>query len=158
MGINRHLLLTGFLSMQAQAAPPWTPVGLTQELYPIARLESSWGKYVNHEPHSKGKWYSAHGALGLKAVTGYEAMLRSRNFMMKWSNGQDDLCDRETFLTLFLTNNKFYNELATLHWKYLRRNTASVEQAVYAWRWGLGAATATTTYPEDKYVVAYMTR
>lgn len=156
---RRVIFLTGLLSVPAFAQ--WSPVGLSKELYPIAHLESSWGKNTNHEAHSKGRWSSAHGALGLKASTAYDAMLRSRKFIEKWSTRKDytlNITNKDVFFEFFISNSEFYNELATIHWHYLRQNTSSVEQAVYAWRWGIGAADRAENHSEDKYVAAYMVR
>lgn len=159
MEIRRHILCIGILSTQAFAE--WKPVSLSQELYPIAYLESSWGRNISHQPNSKGIWSSSYGALGLKAVTAYESMLLSKRFMKKWSvgaNQTNDITDKTLFLQMFTTDVEFYNELANIHWQYLKRNTSCIEQTVYAWRWGLGATISTSNHSDDKYVVAYLAR
>jgi len=161
MGLKHHLMLTGFLSIPSIAEANWSPAGLALELYPIAHLESSWGKNMSHQAHSKGDWYSAQGALGLKAITAYESMFLSKSFISKWSIGDKqtvDITNKEVFFKLLSTNSQFYNELASTHWRYLRQNTADVEQAVFAWRWGLGAAFKTSNIAIDKYVIAYKIR
>lgn len=162
MSLRQHAAWITVLSSQVFAqAPKWTPVSLSQELYPIAHLESSWGRNTKHQAHSKGTWNSSFGALGLKAVTAYEAMRSSRRFMSKWSVGTNqtiNITERNIFLVLFTTNVKFYNELANIHWQYLKLNTANIEQAVFAWRWGLAATINSENHADDKYVAAYLTK
>jgi hypothetical protein len=150
------------ISLQAVGAEPaWTPVALDKELYPIAHLESSFGKNMSHQPHSRGPFYSSYGALGLKAATAYEAYLMSPK-TQTWANVNSigALLSTEKFFSAFISHDEFYNRLANVHWWYLRKNTGSIEQAVYAWRHGLAAAQRTKSEEinADTYVSAYVTR
>lgn len=160
MRVPASVILTVIVSMQAYAQDArWQPTGLAKELHPIAHLESSWGRNMNHEPHSKGPFFSSYGALGLKAITAYEAIMRSKRLQSKWSsNGTVDLTDKDVFFSLFTSNYEFYNDCASSHWAYLRRNTDSIEQAVFAWRWGLGASKKSQSHQSDSYVMAYLKR
>lgn len=131
----------------------WKSEGLAEELHPIAHLESSFGKNMNHEAHSKGPFYSSYGAVGLKGMAAYEAYLRS-SYLKKRFPG---LSDKDAFMQLFTTDYHFYNACANVHWYWLRRHTATINQAVFAWRWGIGAATKadSTQIDADKYVASY---
>lgn len=131
----------------------WKPDGLSIELYPIAHLESSFGKNMNHDPHSKGSWFSSYGALGLKAATAYDAYKISPRLQAKFPG----LLDKDRFLTAITSDWRLYNECANLHWRILRKQTSSMEQAVFAWRWGIGAAlkAGAAKIDADKYVASY---
>lgn len=135
----------------------WDPGSLNKQLYPIAYLESSFGKYVNHQPHSKGPFYSSYGTLGLKAVTAYEAYLISKRLQEKWKDDDGHVLSQDEFFNIFTVNEELYNDCANVHWWYLSKHTDSIEQAAFAWRWGLGAAleASNDTIITDKYVQSY---
>lgn len=114
----------------------WTPAGLHDELHPIAHLESSFGKNVNHYKSKKGSWDTAVGAVGLKPMTAHEEYLRRPELKKKFP-GLESAAD---FEESFKTNHKLYNAVASEHWKYLRKRAGSAAKAAFAWRFGLGAA------------------
>ncbi|WNM70333.1 NUDIX hydrolase [Myxococcus phage Mx1] len=126
---------------QAETPAPhvekWTPEGLHEELHPIARLESRFGKDMNHAPHSKGEYHTAVGAVGLKPVTAHEEYKRSKWLQQVWPN----LHDEEKFVDTFKSNHSLYNAIASTHWKRLKKlfNGDQI-RAAYAWRWGQGKA------------------
>lgn len=152
-------LLILSVSLQALASDGvWTPVALDKELYPIANLESSFGKNMAHQPHSRGAFYSSYGALGLKAITAYEAYMMSPK-IQRWLRPKDgEVIAEGWFFSLFTKNPEFYNRIANVHWWYLKQNTSSVEQAVFAWRFGLAAAAKASpeAIASDRYVAQYV--
>lgn len=132
----------------------WTPAGLAEELKPIAELESTSGKKMQHTPHSKGEYHTAFGAVGLKAVTGHEEYKRTKYLQQIYP----DLHDQQKFMDSFKSNPGFYNAVATAHWNRLKKLFGGdVEKAAFAWRWGQGKAARTD--PEQiklsPYVQAY---
>ncbi len=132
---------------------PWHANGLTEELKPIAHLESSYGKNMVHAPNSKGDFHTAWGACGLKPVTASEEYQR-RPAIRAMFPGLDNQKD---FIQAMKTNHTFYNLIASAHWGYLKRATGSPEKAAYAWRWGIGAAAAAdaNAIKSDPYVQGY---
>jgi 8-oxo-dGTP pyrophosphatase MutT (NUDIX family) len=115
---------------------PWNH-GMTPELHAIAGSESSWGKNVNHAPHSKGWYHTAHGSVGLKPVTAHEDYLRSSKLKASFPGLQD----AQTFTNKFHTDTGFYNTVANHHWNRLKGHFGgNASKTAYAWRWGIGAA------------------
>lgn len=132
----------------------WTPDGLTEELHPIAHLESSWGKNLKHLAHSGGEYHTAFGALGFKPSTAHEEYKKS-TLMQKVYPGLKDPAD---FLAHFKSNPKFYNLLASAHWQRLKTRHGSAEEAARAWRYGYVAVlNGHPAAKEDKegYVAKY---
>lgn len=135
-------------------APKWTPAGLTEELHPIAHLESSFGKKTTHASHSKGDYHTAVGAVGLKPVTAHEEYKRTPWLQKTFPN----LHDADKFTEEFKKNPAFYNHVATAHWHRLKKLVGgNVARAAYAWRWGQGAAIRDPAEVRegDPYVTAY---
>jgi len=134
----------------------WTPEGLHPELHPIAHLESSFGKFMNHAPHRLGTYHTAHGAVGLKAVTGHEEWKRSRDLKTRYPG----LEEPEAFEQAYKSDPRLYNEVASTHWLRLRRLLGSQEKAAYAWRWGLTAARNAdeSQIAASPYVRSYMSK
>lgn len=133
----------------------WRPNRVDVELRAIAGLESSFGKKQRHKPNSRGPFHTAYGPFGLKASTAHLEYMRSQSLRRMYPG----LGDRTSFFNAFITNPNVYYACANAHWGWLRRNTATIEQAVYAWRWGFGASKKTTADKMlmDGYVVKYIT-
>lgn len=132
----------------------WRPEGLPIDMHPIAHKESSWGKSMHHTPNSRGEYHTAFGALGLKPVTAHEEYLRTAAMKQKYPN----LHDAAAFVEKLKADPVFYNEMAATHFARLKKVTGSLEKAVYAWRWGIGAAARADadTVAKDPYVVDYL--
>ncbi len=132
---------------------PWHPGGLTDELKPIAHLESQYGKQMIHKAHSLGPFHTAWGACGLKPVTAAEEYQRQPHLKALFPGLEDE----SKFLDEFKTNHTFYNLIASAHWARLKRATGSPEKAAYAWRWGRGAAAQAddAAIQADPYVQAF---
>jgi len=134
---------------------PWSPEGLHPELIPIAHLESSFGQNTDHAPNSRGEYYSAHGALGLKAITAHEQYKRTPS-LQKLYPGLNDPAD---FTQKLKSDPQFYNLVGSAHYLWLKKHFGTPEKATFAWRWGPGAAANAT--PEqvqaDPYVQKYKT-
>lgn len=139
--------------VQAPQLPQWTPEGLHPDMYPIAHLESSWGKNVAHSVNKKGDFHTAFGALGFKPVTAHEEYLKSP-FMQKTYPGHSS---PDKFLQKFKQDPKFYNLLASAHFARLTAKHGGPAQASYAWRWGSGAAhkASPEQIKNDLYVQKY---
>ncbi len=113
----------------------WTPEGLHPGLHPIAQLESSFGKNIQHAAHSKGAFHTAFGALGMKPVSAYDQYQNSKALQAKYPG-----LDQEEFTTKFQNDHGFYNEVASDHWQWLKNKLKTPERTAYGWRWGRGAA------------------
>jgi 8-oxo-dGTP pyrophosphatase MutT (NUDIX family) len=138
----------------APHAAQWTPKGLADDLHPIAHLESSFGKRLEHLPHSKGEYHSAFGAVGMKPVTAHETYKRSQALQKLYPG----LGEEHAFIREFKTSPAFYNTVATTHWNQLKRLTnGDPIKAAYAWRWGSGklARTPPDLIQSDPYTQAY---
>jgi hypothetical protein len=134
----------------------WTPVGLDNDLHPIAHLESSFGQNVHHEPHSKGEFHTAVGALGLKPTTAYEEFLHNRSLRQQHP---ELVTDQNSFLSTLRANPSFYNTVASSHWNRLKQSLGGHrDRAAYGWRWGKGAALSATDeeVQADPYVQKYV--
>lgn len=131
----------------------WTPDNLNEELYPIAHLESSWGKNMNHAPNPAGDYHTAFGALGFKPSTAHEEYKKSP-LMMKNYPG---LADPADFLKSFKADPNFYNLLASSHFARLKARHGDVKKAAYAWRHGSTAAMRASPdlMEQDPYVIQY---
>lgn len=131
----------------------WTPDNLHEDLYPIAQLESSGGKNLNHAPNPAGEYHTAFGALGFKPSTAHEEYKKSP-LMMK---GYPGLADPATFMHQFKGDPKFYNLLASAHFARLKARHGDVKKAAYAWRHGSGAAQRASPelMDQDPYVIQY---
>lgn len=132
----------------------WSPEGLTPGLRPIAHLESSNGKNLIHAAHSKGDFHTAFGALGLKPVTAHWAYTIDKELQKLYP----DMHDKQAFLHRFLRDPQFYNDIASSHWHWLKKQVGGDRaKAAYAWRWGVGAAkrAAADVINSDRYVIKY---
>lgn len=124
----------------------WSPTGLPVDMYPIAQIESSFGKNVNHRQSDKGPDWTAVGALGIKPITAFESLKRTG-----YDGTQNEVTER-------LKNDRlFYNHACVTHWRYLRNSLPDLKSAVYAWRWGFRAAQEASAIKIafDPYVVLY---
>jgi 8-oxo-dGTP pyrophosphatase MutT (NUDIX family) len=133
--------------------PKWTPDGLHNYLIPIAHLESSFGKNMNHIPHAKGEYHTAFGPLGFKPVTAQEEWGKTKKLKELYPG----LEDPAAFMAKFKGDWKFYNLLASSHFMRLMHRHGSPEKAAYAWRWGTGAASGADDdkINADNYVMRY---
>ncbi len=131
----------------------WTADNLHEDLYPIAHLESSWGKNTNHKPNAAGDYHTAFGALGFKPSTAHEEYKKSPLMSKNFPN----LTDPADFLKTFKENPKFYNLLASAHFARLKARHGDELKAAYAWRHGSGACAKAS--PElqssDPYIIQY---
>lgn len=128
--------------------------GLHHELHPIAQLESSGGKNINHKPHSLGEFHTAVGAVGLKPSTAHDEYMKSSWLQKVFPN----ISDPQKFTHEFKRNDALYNHTATSHWHRLKKLFGGdTTKAAYAWRWGQGAALrdAPEVQAGDPYVQAY---
>jgi hypothetical protein len=134
-------------------APKWTPEGLHSYLVPVAHLESSWGKNMNHLPHSKGEYHTAYGPVGLKPSTAHEEWTKTK----KLKETYPGLEDPATFMAKFKSDWNFHNLVASSHFLRLVHRHGSAEKAAYAWRWGSTAASGATEEQINKnsYVMRY---
>lgn len=134
-------------------AVTWPLEGLNGELNNIAYMESYYGKYVDHEPHSKGPFHTAFGSLGLKPVTAWTTYMHSPRLQKKFPGLQDE----DIFLREFWHNTELYTQCANFHWWHLRHTTASLARAVFAWRWGITASDEATEaqIEADAYTTRY---
>lgn len=135
-------------------AGSWSAEGLYPGLRPIAHLESSWGKNVDHVPSPKGEFHTAYGALGFKPMTAHDEYKRQKSLQMLYPG----LDEPDTFMERFKGDSKFYNAVASTHWQRLKRLLGGDSgKAAFAWRWGLGAAQAADdqTISDDDYVHKY---
>ena len=139
---------------EVHAAKTWTPKGLHEDLHPIAQLESSNGKNVNHLKHPQGEFHTAVGALGLKPITAYDEYTNTPWLQKVFP----DLQDKDKFVKELKTNNAFYNHIATTHWLHLKKMFGNDRaKTAYSWRYGMGAASkdAPELQAVDPYVQAY---
>lgn len=136
-----------------QQPPKWSPDGLHNYLIPIAHLESSFGKNMNHLPHAKGEYHTAFGPVGFKPVTAQEEWSKTKKLKELYPG----LEDPAEFMKKFKNDWKFYNLLATSHFMRLMHRHGSPEKAAFAWRWGTGAASGATDdkINTDNYVMRY---
>lgn len=133
----------------------WNPEGLIEEMHPIAHLESSWGRNMAHEAHSKGLFNTAYGAVGLKPVTAYEQYMRDPDLQAEYP----DLADKDAFLKKMRFYPEFYNAVASSHWNWLgKQHGNSPAKTAFAWRWGTGAARRASPdeIADDGYVSKYL--
>lgn len=114
----------------------WTSEGLLQEMYPIAFLESSWGKNMAHAKNPAGEYETALGALGFKPSTAHEIWNRSKTLQSKYPG----LETPDSFINKMSNDHHFYNTIAGVHWNQLKRQLGTPEKAAYGWRWGATAA------------------
>lgn len=132
----------------------WHAGGLHEDLHPIATLESSGGKNIQHKPHPLGEFHTAVGAVGMKPATAHEEYGRSKWLQKVFPN----LHDPAKFTHELKNNHAFYNHVATAHWQHLKATFAGDRaRAAYAWRWGQGAASrdAPEVRAADPYAIAY---
>lgn len=130
----------------------WSPMHLDDELYPIAHIESSFGKNINHKPNPRGEEWSAYGALGLKPVSAFDTYRH-----VWWFNARYPNLKMEEIVGKLQTDPIFYIDACNAHWHYLRATFPSMSVAIYAWRWGVSAAKQATweSIAYDEYVLAY---
>jgi hypothetical protein len=139
---------------EESAQVKFDPSSLHSELVPIAHIESSFGKNMNHKKNIKGEYQTALGALGLKPSTAHEVWQKSPHLQKLYPNLQDPA----TFTNAMRSDPSFYNILAASHWNRLKKLTGgSVDKAAFAWRWGQGAAAKAdeNAIVKDPYVVKY---
>ncbi len=132
----------------------WTKRGLNKEILPIAHLESSDGKNINHAPNSHGEFYTAFGALGFKPVTAYDTYSKSPRLQKSYPG----LHSQSEFVNEFKQNPQFYNAIANFHWTNLKKALSNDKyRTAYGWRWGAGAAMNAQDEDvfNDPYVEAY---
>jgi len=136
-----------------QQGPKWTTEGLHPELIPIAHLESSFGRNMNHAPNSKGDYHTAFGPVGFKPSTAHEEWSKTPKLKAAYPG----LEDPAEFLQTFKSDWKFYNLLASSHFLRLKHRHGTPEKAAYAWRWGTGACSAAheDVISNDNYVMRY---
>lgn len=134
-------------------APKWTADGLHANLVPIAHLESSFGKNMNHLPHSKGEYHTAYGPVGMKPSTAHEEWTKSKALKDKFPG----LEEPSKFMEKFKNDWAFHNLVASSHFMRLMHRHGSPEKAAYAWRWGSTAAANASdeTISKDNYVMRY---
>jgi hypothetical protein len=143
-------------TIQRVATPPepaqWHTKGLHPDLYPIAHLETSFGKNMHH-PFFKDAYNTAHSAVGLKPVTAHEEYRRSPTLQRMYGEFKDPY----EFTKKFKNDPEFYNLCATAHFLHLKNKHQSTLRAVYAWRHGTGAATKASEADivNDPYVQKY---
>jgi hypothetical protein len=120
----------------------------------IARLESYYGTYTDHEPHIRGPFHTAFGSLGLKPITAHDQYMKSPKLQKQFPGLQDE----QVFLREFWRNRTLYTQCANFHWWYLRHVTPTLERAVYSWRWGLTASNqaADEQIAADTYTIQYI--
>jgi hypothetical protein len=145
-------LLTSPVAHQNQVQ--FDPTTLHHELKPIAELESSGGKNMQHKVSAKGDYDTAFGALGYKPMVAHETYLKSKHLQKLYPN----LNEVNDFTHAMKENPQFYNALASQHWNNLKKLSGNdISKAVYSWRWGAGAASKAK--PEqiqgDSYVKKY---
>jgi 8-oxo-dGTP pyrophosphatase MutT (NUDIX family)/GNAT superfamily N-acetyltransferase len=142
-------------SAMAGDVPKFNSDGLHEELMPIAKLESNYGKYTNHAPHSKGEFHTAVGSVGLKPITAHDEYMKTPWLQKVFPN----LHDPAAFTQALKSNPALYNHIATVHWNHLKKLMGGdPAKTAYAWRWGQGAAakTAPEIRAADPYVQAYV--
>lgn len=129
------------------------PKTLHPDMHPIAFLETSYGKNMEHAPHQKGEFDTAYGPLGFKPSTAFDEFSKSKHLTDLYPN----LKDQNAFHQEFKTNPQFYNLVAGAHWNRLKKATGSASGAAFAWRWGLGAHNKATpeAVKSDDYVSKY---
>ncbi len=135
------------------SVPPWSPIGVSMELLPIARLESGFGRNVNHAKNSRGEFYTAFGALGFKPMTAHDEYIHSPDLQKHFPG----LENPEEFSKRFYLNNDFYNTVANHHFNRLKQMFGDRAKAVFGWRWGMGAAELASDdeIADDPYVQKY---
>jgi len=141
--------------VQPKVDSPWSTTGLHPDLLPIAFLESSGGKFTQHQPHSGGPYYTAFGSVGLKPVSAHDYYLKNKQVQAKYP----DLSDKDKFTQKLKTDPKFYNEMASDLWtQNANKFKNSLPHAVYAWRHGRKAAidAGKETVQNDPYVKSYL--
>ncbi len=115
--------------------PKWSARGLSDELHPIAHLESSFGANINHAPNATD-WNTAFGALGLKPQTAHFEYMKSKSLQRLYPGLQHE----DVFSHHLKANPGFYNAVANSHFNWLKANLqGDAEKAAAAWRYGLGA-------------------
>ena len=139
--------------MPKKEIQPWNPKGLRPEMIPIAHLESSFGKNINHEANSHGDFQTAYGAVGFKPQTAHETYLKSKVLQAAYPG----LTDPQRFTEEFKANPEMYNAVASKHFGNLMSAVQTPEKAAFAWRWGIGAAqnASDADVAADPYVVKY---
>lgn len=131
----------------------WSPLHLKNDLYSIAKLESSFGKNVVHQPDPRGPTWTAIGALGLKPVSAFDSY---RN--IKWFSAKYPGLTVNDFVEKLQNDRVFYIDACNAHWDYIRSAISTMTRIVYAWRWGIRAAMEAdwSAVAYDPYVVNYM--
>lgn len=137
---------------QGTGIKAWTPDNLHEDLFPIAQLESSGGKNMNHKANPAGEYHTAYGALGFKPSTAHDEYKKSPMMQKKYPG----LSDPAAFLQTFKQDPKFYNLLSSAHFARLKARHGP-NGAVYGWRFGSGAALKASEdlIDNNPYVIQY---
>ena len=149
-GANQQTLVAKI----AKPVAKWTPEGLPEEMLPIAHLESSFGRNLDHAKHPAGDFQTAFGALGLKPMTAHFEYSKRPSLKAM----HPGLEDQHRFTEELKSNPRFYNQVASAHFSWLKSALGGdPAKAAYGWRWGVGAAQQAS--PEqieaDPYVQRY---
>lgn len=135
MNIKSHPKPTVHSIAEGSGIKAWTPEGLPDEMHPIAHLESSYGKNIQHKTNSAGEYHTAFGALGLKHSTAHEVYRKSSSLQKQFPG----LSDPADFMNAVKKDPKVYNKIAAKHFNDLKARHGSLDKAVLAWRYGSGA-------------------
>lgn len=126
--------------------------GYNEELFPIAYQESMFGRYMDHQPHSKGPFDTAFGPLGIKPSTAIEQYRRSKDIQQRYPG----LDTNEKFMKEFHSNPDLYRDIANAFWDFLKqRAKGDLGRAAYGWRVGQGAA---LRHPDERVKNYYYTK
>jgi 8-oxo-dGTP pyrophosphatase MutT (NUDIX family) len=111
----------------------WDNRGFGDCLSHISHLESDDGKYLDHEPNSKGEWFSAFGPLGLKPSTAHERYILNPSLQRKFPGNMP----QDTFMYYFKNEPEFYKAVARTHWRHLLNASGQdIGRTAFSWRWG----------------------
>ena len=135
----------------------WNKHNLNRELIPVAWNESYNNANIDHEVSVNGPYYTAFGPLGLKPSTAHIEWKTSP----KLRKAYPGLESKTAFLSWFLIDVKFYNELANNHWWRLKKMAGGdLLKAAFGWRYG-PAFINTVTNEElvtEVYIIKYAER
>ena len=146
---------SGLTGDDLNKAEKWTPNGLYHELIPVAHLESDFGRSATHIPHPMGDWETPFGAVGMKPAAAWEEYLRSSKLQQLFPTPNP--ADSEWFSIKLKAEPEMYNLIASSLFARLKARFGNTPKAVYAWRWGDGAASSASDeqVANDEYVQKY---
>jgi hypothetical protein len=146
---------SGLTGDDLNKAEKWTPNGLYHELIPVAHLESDFGRSTTHIPHPMGDWETPFGAVGMKPAAAWEEYLRSSKLQQLFPTPNPT--DSEWFSIKLKAEPEMYNLIASSLFARLKARFGNTPKAVYAWRWGDGAASSASDeqVSNDEYVQKY---